>query len=121
MKFLADMPISPKTVNYLKSLGHDIYRISDKGLPKAKDSEIVAIAIREQRTVLTTDLDFSAIIATSQKTIPSAIIFRLSDESHENINALLENILPKIEGEILKGAIVVIEDDRFRVRELPII
>ncbi|MBI4690108.1 MAG: DUF5615 family PIN-like protein [Nitrospirae bacterium] len=43
MKFLADMPISPKTVSYLKSLGHDIYRISDKGLPKAKDHEIVMI------------------------------------------------------------------------------
>jgi hypothetical protein len=26
-----------------------------------------------------------------------------------------------VEGEILKGAIVIIEDDRFRVRELPIL
>jgi len=121
MKFLADMPISPKTVNYLKSLGHDIYRISEKGLQKAKDSMIVDIAIEERRTILTTDLDFSAIIAKSQKSIPSVIIFRLSDESHENINALLENILPMVENEIIKGAIVVIEDDRFRVRELPIL
>ena len=121
MKFLADMPISPKTVNYLKSLGHDIYRINEKGLSKAKDHEIVELAIREQRTILTTDLDFSAIIAMSHKSTPSAIIFRLLDESYENINALLRNILPKVESEVVKGAIVIIEDDRYRIRELPIL
>ncbi|MDO8283279.1 MAG: DUF5615 family PIN-like protein [Thermodesulfovibrionia bacterium] len=121
MKFLADMPVSPKTVNYLRDIGHDIYRINEKGLPKAKDSEIVDIAINEQRIILTMDLDFPAIIAKSGMSTPSAIIFRLSDESHENINALLTNILPQIEKEVLKGAIVMIEDDRFRVRELPIV
>lgn len=121
MKFLADMPISPKTVSYVRSLGHDIYRISEKGLPKAKDSEIVDRAIKEQRIILTMDLDFSAIIAKSQKSTPSAIIFRLSDESYENINILLKDILPRVENEILKGAIVIIEDDRFRIRELPIL
>lgn len=50
MKFLADMPISPKTVSYLKALGHDVYRISEKGLSKAKDREIVDIAESEHRT-----------------------------------------------------------------------
>jgi predicted nuclease of predicted toxin-antitoxin system len=120
MKFLADMPISPKTVGYLKSLGHDIYRISDKGLPKAKDSEIVQIAKEEGRIILTTDLDFSAIIAKSGEQTPSVIVFRLSDESHGNIESLLKTILPSTERELLNGAIVMVEDDRFRIRELPI-
>lgn len=120
MKFLADMPISPKTVSFLKSRGHDIYRISERGLPKAKDREIAALAVKEDRIILTTDLDFSAIISISEKTSPSAIILRLSDESHENVNALLGNILPAVEKDVQRGAIVIIEDDRFRVRELPI-
>ena len=120
MKFLADMPISPKTVTHLRSIGHDIYRISEKGLPRAKDREIVDIAIKEERTIMTMDLDFAAIIAQSKKSFPSAIIFRLSDESHEIINPLLEKILPEIENDILKGAIVMVEDDRVRIRNLPI-
>jgi len=120
MKFLADMPVSPKTVAYLRSLGHDVYRISEKGLPKAKDREIVEIADSEQRIILTMDLDFPAILATSPKSTPSAIIFRLSDESHETVNFLLNDILPKVERELLKGAIVIIEDDRYRIRELPV-
>jgi hypothetical protein len=31
-----------------------------------------------------------------------------------------EGILPRVEKELLNGAIVIIEDDRFRVRSLPI-
>ena len=120
MKFLADMPISPKTVARLRFLGHDVYRISEKGLYKAKDHDIIEIAIRENRVILTMDLDFAAIIATSHMTIPSAVIFRVMGESHENINALLENVLPLVESDLLNGAIVIIEDDRFRVRSLPI-
>jgi len=120
MRFLADMPVSPKTVSYLKSKGHDIYRISDKGLARAKDSEIVELAVKEERIILTMDLDFAAIIAKSNKRMPSAIIFRLSDESFENINPLLDKILPAVEKELLAGAIVIVEDDRFRIRALPI-
>jgi predicted nuclease of predicted toxin-antitoxin system len=120
MKFLADMPISPKTVMYLRSLGHDVYRISEKGLYRAKDHDIVEIAVIENRVILTMDLDFAAIIAISHMAIPSTVIFRVMDESYENINALLENILPRVEKELLGGAIVIIEDDRFRVRSLPI-
>jgi len=120
VKFLADMPVSPKTVAHLRAMGHDVYRISEKGQPKATDRKIVEIAESERRIILTMDLDFPAIIAMSGKSTPSAIIFRLSDESYENINSLLEAILPQIENDILKGAIVIIEDDRFRVRQLPV-
>jgi len=55
-----------------------------------------------------------------RKLTPSAIIFRLSDESHETVNFLLNDILPKVERELLKGAIVIIEADRYRIRELPV-
>jgi len=120
VKFLADMPISPKTVTYLRTLGHDVYRISERGLSKAKDREIVDIAENEQRIILTMDLDFPAIIAISRKSTPSAIIFRLSDESHETVNFLLNDILPKVERELINGAIVIIEDERYRIRALPV-
>ena len=36
------------------------------------------------------------------------------------MNFLLSDILPKVERELMNGAIVIIEDDRYRVRELPV-
>lgn len=114
------MPLSHRTVSHLAALGYDIFRISERGMSRAKDSEIVTLAIIENRSIITMDLDFAAIIAKSGEQFPSAIIFRLDDETPENINHLLDRILPSISSELEIGAIVIIEQDRIRIRRLPI-
>ena len=75
MRILADVHISPRTVKYLRSLGHDTVRVSDALAPSAADYEIVAEAIRDRRFILTQDLDFSAIVALSGRTVPSGVYF----------------------------------------------
>ena len=83
MRILADLNISPRTVEFLRSLGHHVLRV-DETLPiTASDELIVARAIEESRTVLTQDLDFSAIIALSGENVPSLISLRLSSSSVE--------------------------------------
>ncbi len=49
MRFLADMGISPKTVNFLNALQHDATHIHDQELDSAPDSAILKKA-REERT-----------------------------------------------------------------------
>lgn len=39
MKFLIDMALSPKTVEFLNSIGHEAVRADRIGMAKAKDSE----------------------------------------------------------------------------------
>ena len=41
MKFLADMGISPKTVAFLRTLGHDAVHLADQGLQRLPDPDIV--------------------------------------------------------------------------------
>jgi predicted nuclease of predicted toxin-antitoxin system len=65
MRLLADMHISPRTVAWLRSLGHDVVRVDEVLQPTASDEAIVDRARKEGRVVLTQDLDFSAIIAVS--------------------------------------------------------
>jgi predicted nuclease of predicted toxin-antitoxin system len=64
---------------FMVSQGYDIYRVSERGMSRARDSDIVALALAEQRAIVTMDLDFAAIIAKSGEQFPSAIIFRLED------------------------------------------
>ncbi|MCX9076399.1 MAG: DUF5615 family PIN-like protein [Candidatus Methanoperedens sp.] len=40
MKFLVDMPLSPKTVRFLKNLGYEAIRVSELGMSKSKDKDI---------------------------------------------------------------------------------
>jgi len=47
MKFVADMGVSPKTVAFLKSQGHDVFRLNERGMQKAEDEEILELARSE--------------------------------------------------------------------------
>jgi len=63
MRLIADIHISPRTVEQLIESGHDVVRVNDVLSFTATDEEIVAKAIEDDRTILTQDLDFSSIIA----------------------------------------------------------
>lgn len=121
MKFLVDVSISPKTVEFLKKNGYEAVRISELGMAKSKDEEIFDYAIEKDMILITTDLDFGDILAYTKSKNPSTIILRLKNPSPEFVNQMLLLTLPKIMEPLKKGAIIVIEDRRIRIRELPII
>lgn len=120
MRLLADLHIAPRTVGFLRSLGHDVVRVNEILPVTAADEEILTRAIDDRRVVLTQDLDFSALIALSGKNFPSLISLRLRSSRIEFVNALLERILPTLEDDLLRGMIVSVEDERIRRRPLPI-
>ena len=120
MKLLADLHISPRTVEFLVSLGHDIVRINSILPVTSPDELIVARAIEEQRTILTQDLDFSALIALTGETLPSLITLRLSSSRIEYVNAVLQKVLPALEQDVGIGMLITVEDERVRRRPLPI-
>ena len=120
MRLLADMHISPRTVEFLRTLGHDVVRVSDILPPQASDKTIVSHADENDRIVLTQDLDFSAIIALTGRQSPSPVSLRLGSSRVEHVNTVLAKVLPEVKEQLLGGAIVTVEDQRVRVRQLPI-
>ncbi len=120
MKILVDMPLSPKTVNFLKNMGFDTIRVNELGMAKSKDKDIFDYAKKNDMTILTEDLDFGTILAFTRSNKPSVIIFRLNDPSPEHVNLLLSSHISSIEEDLLKGAIIIVEDREIRIRKLPI-
>ncbi|MBE0523875.1 MAG: DUF5615 family PIN-like protein [Methanosarcinales archaeon] len=121
MKFLLDMPLSPKTTIFLKDLGYEAIRVNELGMAKSKDKEIFDYASEKDMVILSADLDFGNILAYTQSNKPSVVIFRLQDPSPEHVNSLLSSNLHRINEDLMKGSIVIIEDFEIRVRKLPII
>lgn len=113
MKFLADMGISPRTVNWLRGAGYDAVHLVEEGLERLADDEILVKARDEGRILLTVDLDFGYLLAVSRAELPSVILFRLGNES-------LTEVLSLCEEELAGGAIISVTDDTYRVRRLPI-
>ncbi|MBI3000251.1 MAG: DUF5615 family PIN-like protein [Deltaproteobacteria bacterium] len=120
MKLLADLHISPRTIEFLRSLGHDVVRVNEILPITAADEEIITGSIEERRVIVTQDLDLSALIALSGKSLPSLISLRLHSSRIEYVNALLEKVLPTLEEEVLQGVIISVQDERIRRRPLPI-
>lgn len=120
MKFIADMGISQTTVQWLKELGFDAVHVRDRNLQRSTDTEIVETAKKENRIVITCDLDFGDIISASGETYPSAIILRLENETPDNVNRRLRQVLAESSEILIRGAIISVEETRHRVRSLPV-
>lgn len=114
------MGISQTTVEWLKEFGFDAVHVRDRSMQRSADTEIVDTAKKEDRIILTCDLDFGDIISASGEAYPSAIILRLENETPDNINRRLKQVLAESSGILIKGAIISVEETRHRVRSLPL-
>ncbi len=122
MNFLADMNVDWRIVVWLRERGHDATHLRDQGLQRMQDVNIFAKAQREKRIVVTFDLDFGEIAAATSGKPASVILFRLQNT---RTSFVIQRLAPLLESETAKlalanGAVVVVEDSRYRIRELPI-
>ncbi len=120
IRLLADMNISPKTVRVLQQHGWDIVRVSQILPVSASDQEILELARRQNRTVVTQDLDFSALLALGGYDRPSLIILRLSVSDPEAVTDRLLELLPRLEQVLQEGCAVTVEETTVRIRKLPV-
>ena len=120
MRFLADMGISPKTVDFLNALQHDATHVHDQELDSAPDSVILKKAREERRILLTHDLDFGELLAASGTVSPSVIIFRLRNMHPNRVNTSLDSIINKHAALLEQGVIVSVDEGQIRVRLLPV-
>ncbi len=120
MQFLADMGVSTRVADWLRSQGHDVVHLRDRGLQRMPNGDIFHLAAQEQRIVLTFDLDFGEILAGSGGTVVSVVLFRLHDTRTDHVIQRLESVLQQSSAELLQGAIIVVEEGRHRIRRLPI-
>ena len=120
MKFLADMGISPVTVQFLREQGYDAVHLSDFRLHRLPDPEIIAKARKENRIILTHDLDFGLLMASSKSSLPSVVLFRLADMRPANVNLFMTHILQQHQEPLQEGALLSVNEKQIRVRSLPI-
>lgn len=120
MKFLADMGVAWRIVEWLRQHNHDAVHLRELNLHRMPDDEIFAKAEHEQRIILTFDLDVGEIAAASGKQIPSVITFRLSNTRTPHVIKRLEKVLNDSREALKKDAIISVEESRHRIRLLPI-
>lgn len=115
MKLLFDENFEQSVVKHFRSLGHDVKYVGDNYAGTA-DEEILAIALREKRIVITNDLDFGQLIFQELRPHGGVIMFRLTDQSIEMKIRVLELVVAR-HGQKLPGTFTIVDRRGVRIRK----
>ncbi len=88
MKFITDENLGIQIPQYLKSLGYNVTSAIEVALSRP-DVDILNIANKENRILLTTDKDFGELVFKEKLIHSGVILLRLRDESIENKKKVL--------------------------------
>lgn len=123
MRFLIDMNLSPSWVPFLQNAGFEAAHWSAVGAADAADASdrtLMQWAAAHDHVVVTNDLDFSTILAATQRRKPSVIQIRADLLTPVAIGGAVLRAIAQTERELAEGALVSIDPDRARVRILPL-
>lgn len=79
MRFLLDESADARIARHLRSLGHDVTTIAADHAASLEDREVLAIAHREERILITDDRDFGELVSASRRPHTGVIYLRLGD------------------------------------------
>ena len=119
-RFLANMNISPITVETLRNDGWDIIRVSKVMDERSKDIDVLLYAQKQNRVVITQDLDFSEILALKGYAKPSLINLRFENARPDFVTARIIDVVSSMEKELEEGVVVTVDETSARYRNLPI-
>ncbi|MDP3742673.1 MAG: DUF5615 family PIN-like protein [Candidatus Micrarchaeota archaeon] len=114
MKFLADENVSRTLVIQLRKAGFDVKDIKEKQLYGISDEDVLKIAVKERRTVITHDKDFLDFF--NKPILHSGIILlRFSNQTPQNIAQRFIPLLRSKMSRKFRNAIVIVSDNRVEI------
>jgi len=120
MKILIDMNLSPQWIEEFRRQGWHSVHWATVGDPRAPDETIMSWARENDYIVFTHDLDFGALLALTHAEGPSVIQVRTQDVMPHNLGFRLIKVLEQNESLLKKGALIVVDESKSRVRILPL-
>jgi predicted nuclease of predicted toxin-antitoxin system len=116
VRWLADECVAAPLVALLRSHGNDVLYVAEAAAGWS-DDDVIELALREERLLLTEDKDFGDLVFRRKRSVPGVVLIRIAPENFalktQRLTAAVERY-----GQGLFGRYMVIEEGRFRSRHL---
>lgn len=119
MRFKLDENMPRTLASAMSEWGHDVHTVADEHLGGRSDSVVARHAMAEERIVVTYDMDFSDIRRFSAARCIGIVLLRLRNRDVHSCIAAMKRLLNSLTDAEIGGRILVVEEARIRVRELP--
>ena len=114
IKIDENLPVALKEV--LKVHGMDVHTVYDENIQGVTDFQLLNISKKENRILITLDLDFSNITNYSPKEYSGIIILRPNQQDIKSLIRLAEKIVPYIQSESILGKLWIVDQNKIRIR-----
>jgi predicted nuclease of predicted toxin-antitoxin system len=114
--WLIDECVDAALVSLLREAGYDAIDMSVVS-PRSTDAEVMNLAQREGRLLLTEDKDFGDLVFRQARPVPGIVLLRIESSRRLQKGPRLMAAVDRF-GDTLFGRYTVIEDARFRSRPL---
>ena len=91
--------------------------IMDQSMQGDPDSGIALVCQKEQRILLTLDLDFADVRTYPPQEYPGLIVLRPRNQAKSTVLALLEQLIALLNTQPVVGNLWIMQENRLRIRE----
>jgi len=120
MRFFLDQGIPLSTVDELAELDQESVHVSQIGMSRASDQQILEEAQKRSATVVTFDSDFHSLLALGRLETISVIRIRIEGLKGIQVARIVQEVLATCESDLKHGAAITVTENRIRVRRLPL-
>lgn len=117
MKFKVDENLPAEHAALLRKADHEADTVAEQKLSGSDDSTLAERCRREDRILLTLDLDFANVQAYPPKSHSGIVVFRPNFQDKLTLISLMERMLPVLSRRSPRQELWIVEQDRIRYRE----
>ncbi len=115
MKFLTDENVATSVVRALREAGFDVKDIKEEQLHGVSDNDVLRLASREDRIIITHDKDFANVLSFFRMKHKGIILLRLQNQHSSNVSQVLLHVLQSKLAKKIQNNLVIISDTKVTI------
>ena len=116
MKFKIDENLPAEFAELLNAAGHDAKTVVEQGMAGATDTTVINTCSREDRVLVTLDLDFADVRTYPPHQYAGIIVLRLSRQDKRYLLDVFTKAMTMLAKEPVRQQLWIVEENRIRIR-----